>query len=381
MHSDAFSPTFEGRLTDGNSAASHFVDVRIGRYGLEIIARGSHGAGAGGDAGAPLVWPYGALSTAQPLGPHAIDALVSYAHQPGATLFVPSGVFARRLAEVAPHLTAGATRWRHARPWILTAALIASLIVLAALLELSPARAIARLLPDKLRLSLGEQTVAAMTDGRKVCEAPAGRAALDTMTQRLSEAAGIDRPFSVVVADWGLVNAFAAPGERIVLTRGLINQAGDPDEVAGVLAHEMGHGIELHPETSLVRAIGLSAAMELMLGGGGGTLGNIGLLVVQIGYTRGAEQEADTQALKLLERARISPKGLAAFFRRMLKREQPDGKSASFTVPDVLSTHPPSEERARRMERAPSYPSTPSLSAAEWKALKGICGTGAVSAE
>lgn len=369
MHSDAFQPSFEGRFSDGASAASETVDVRLGKGGVEIRRRTAADASAR-DASAPLVWPYGALTSAQPLARHSIDVLVSYAHQPGATLFVPSGTFARALAEAAPHLTVGAERWRHARPWVIGAALVGIVAVLVAMGGLTPARTVAGLLPESVRIKLGEQTIAAMTKGKAQCEEPAGRAALDLMTRRLSDAAEATRPFDVVVADWGLVNAFAAPGERIVLTRGLIAQAASAEEVAGVLAHEMGHGLELHPETGFVRAIGLAAATELMLGGGGGTMANIGLVLVQIAYTRGAEADADTQAIRIMKGARVAPTGLAQFFRRMLKKE---GGGKSLKVPDVLSTHPPSEERARRMEASAGYATTPILSDSQWKALKAIC--------
>lgn len=368
MHSDGFQPSFEGRFSDGNSAASETVDVRLGKGGIEITRRSADTAAASPPA--PLVWPYGALAVAQPLAGHAIDVLVSYAHQPGATLFVPSGTFARALAEAAPHLTVGRERWRHARPWILASALVGLAAALVAIGGLTPARTVAGLLPDKIRVKLGEQTIAAMTEGKAKCEAPAGRAALDLMTRRLSDAAGGARPFDVVVVNWGLVNAFAAPGERIVLTRGLIAQAESAEEVAGVLAHEMGHGLELHPETGFVRAIGLAAATELMLGGGGGTMANIGLVLVQIAYTRGAEADADTQAIRIMKGARVAPAGLAQFFRRLLKKE---GAGTRLKVPDVLSTHPPSEERARRMEASAGYATTPILSESQWKALKAIC--------
>lgn len=68
-----------------------------------------------------------------------------------------------------------------------------------------------------------------------------------------------------MVVDWDLLNAFAVPGNKILLTKELIEKADGPEEVAGVLAHEMGHGIALHPETGIIRAVGLAAALELMM--------------------------------------------------------------------------------------------------------------------
>jgi predicted Zn-dependent protease len=232
----------------------------------------------------------------------------------------------------------------------------------------SPARGVAGLLPTKLRQALGRQVVQSMSQRRGICHTPEGSAALGRLTERLSAAADGKR-FNISVLNWSLVNAFAAPGEQIVLTRGLIEQAKSPDEVAGVLAHEMGHGLELHPETAIIRAIGLSAAVELMLGGSGGALANIGLVLTQLGYSRAAEREADARALQIMERAQISPLGFTSFFKRVEEQE----RGSAFGEIGILRTHPLSAERARLAESRPGYPATPALAADDWRALREIC--------
>jgi beta-barrel assembly-enhancing protease len=113
------------------------------------------------------------------------------------------------------------------------------------------------------------------------------------------------------------------------LTKGLLDKSQSPDEAAGVLAHEMGHGIEMHPEAGIIRGIGLGAALEVMLGGtAGGSLANVGLMLAQLGYSREAEREADKHALELLKAAGIAPKGLGDFFTRVMKMEAEDGDKA-----------------------------------------------------
>lgn len=371
MPSD-FNKVWQGRYSDGTSASSGVADVRLSDRGVEI-----------GFPGAPqaLVWPYGALTVAAPIRKQAPDVLVGYTYMPGATLFVADADFVQALAKAAPKLTSSSYAWRSARPWIAVAALIGIVAIVLGYIDFSPSRWLARLMPDSLRTTIGQQVIQSMTSQYKPCTAPAGVAALDRLTKRLSTAAGGNTKFDVKVVDWNLLNAFAAPGEQIVLTRRIIQDAKGPDEIAGVLAHEMGHGIHLHPESSIIRVIGLSAAIEIMMGGGGGTLANIGLLLTQLSYTREGEREADTTGLKLLRTAQISPAGVVSFFERLEKQE--GGKSSGSTpaVLDILRSHPRSAERAKEAAKGGSYPSTPALSAEDWQALRAICQTAEKPAE
>ena len=308
MPYDTTGPSFDGRFSDGKTAAARDVTVAFTPRGLVLSVPGED---------APIIWPYGALSTAEPLSSHAVDALVSYTYQPGASLFVPNGSFARRLAEAAPQLTTRAARRRAATPWVIASILVAIVAALVSLAQLSPARTLAGLMPESVRNTLGAQTIRSMTSGKKVCDTSQGTDAVKKLAARLSAGVPGGSHFDITVVDWDLVNAFAAPGNKIVLTQGLIAAAAGPDEIAGVLAHEMGHGIEMHPETGIVRAVGLSAAVELLLGGSGGTVGNFGVLLAQLSYTRQAEAAADEQAIALLRAASVSTSGLAGFFRRM----------------------------------------------------------------
>lgn len=370
--------SYFARLSDGKSAASRDASVRLDLSGLDITAT---------DGTPPQRWPYVSLSSGEPIRRHSVDVLLSSSQAPGVSLFVPSPGFVAALAARAPQLTRRAERWRHARPWLIGAVAVLALGILINAADLAPTRTIANMLPESWRARLGDAAIASMVENRKRCSAPQGLAALDKLTSRLTAAAGTGQTFKVVVIDWDLFNAFAVPGDKIVLTKGLIAQAGGGDEVAGVLAHEMGHGIALHPETGIIRAIGLSAALELMMGGSGGTMANMGLLLAQLGYTRAAEREADEHALAVLRKAEISQAGLADFFRRVLKEEgayaneAPGGaktetekkKDGFKRALDMFSTHPPTAERADMIRMSPGYPATPALAPGEWAALQSIC--------
>lgn len=232
----------------------------------------------------------------------------------------------------------------------------------------------AKMLPLSWRERLGDQAIQSMTSGYKRCTDQDALDALQHIQTRLAKAAAIDKPFQMEVYDWPLMNAFAVPGGKIIVTKGLIDKALSADEVAGVLAHEMGHSIKLHPEVSIIRVIGLSAAIELMLGGSGGTIANMGILLAQLGYTRAAEREADAVGLKLLKDASISAKGLGDFFERVAESEKDDGElSKKLKSFDILRSHPPTKERAELVAKQGVYPSTPALLDDEWRTLKGIC--------
>ena len=356
---------FYGRYSDGKTAAASDAELKLGLKGVEIKLPSK---------AVPLIWPYDTLNAAEPLTEYAIDALLSSTTAPGATLFATEGTFARRLAINAPQLTAKAQRWRNARPWIGVTGLVVALGVALSVFHLSPSHAIATMLPDKARAKLGNHVIASMTENRRVCNDEKGLAALKTLTEKLSKASGSTTQFDVTIVDWGLLNAFAVPGERIITTRKLIATAESPDEVAGVLAHEMGHGLEMHPETGIVRAIGLSAAVELMMGGSGGTLANMGVVLATLSYSRDAEREADDHALRIMKNAGIASKGFGSFFKRMKQEEIGFGDSKTSKAFDMVNSHPNTAERIEKIEAQAAYPSKPSLSDAEWKALKGICG-------
>ena len=84
---------------------------------------------------------------------------------------------------------------------------------------------------------------------------------------RLKADEGTVGPLAITVINLPFENAFATAGGHMVITARLIEMAHSPEEVAGVLAHEIGHGIERHPEVALVRGVGLAVLMEFITGG------------------------------------------------------------------------------------------------------------------
>ncbi len=372
-------PQFTGRWTDGRHAGVSHVGIRI-EHALEIWPA---------KAEIPEKWSLHRLKSAVPLKASAKDALITSQDHPGQTLFVADPAFAAQLLKAAPHLSPGRERWRYAWPGVILGGAVALSAGWIYLFDINPAKAVAQLIPYGAREGIGKQAVTSFTRGHAACTGAAGRAALDVLARKLSDAADSKQQFKVEVVNWDMVNAFALPGEHVVLMSELIKDAASPDELAGVLAHEMGHGIELHPEAGIVRAIGMSAAMELVFSGSSGTIGNLGAMLLQLRYSRVAEREADEHALRILKRAQISPKPIADFFDKLTKLEggtaktEPGSGDTKATdaestaggtdVGNMFATHPPSPERAKFFRDAATYAAVPALSDAQWQSLRGIC--------
>jgi predicted Zn-dependent protease len=199
--------------------------------------------------------------------------------------------------------------------------------------------------------------------------------ALADLAKRLGEGDSEAPLFELKVYDIDIVNAFALPGDRIVITEKLIETAEAPDEVAGVLAHEMGHVYHRHAEAQMVRAMGIELLLKIASGGGGDIGGFAGLLAI-LRYSRDAEREADSFALDQLKKVAIDPLGLKRFFERMMKLEGDQGLSRGIfgTMSDMMSTHPVTKERIDAIQPLPhGTPARPVLSDADWASLRKIC--------
>ena len=210
--------------------------------------------------------------------------------------------------------------------------------------------------PVSWEQELGESAYTQLTLGATVLTEGPSVEAVGAIGDRL--AAHIHSPYTFRwhVIDDRQVNAFALPGGHVVVFTGLLREAGSPDELAGVLAHEIQHVVLRHSVHGLIRSLGWSATLQILFGGTG-PLSGIGAAASQLGnlkFGRDQETAADVEGLKLLQRAKIDPKGMVAFFEQLASKE--NGIA-------LLSTHPMSADRADRLrtdiERAGAWPTEP----------------------
>jgi beta-barrel assembly-enhancing protease len=181
------------------------------------------------------------------------------------------------------------------------------------------------------------------------------------------------KDLQVEVANIEMLNAVALPGNKVIIFQGLLDQAKSPDEVAGVLAHEIGHVRERHVMQGMLRQMGLAVVLGGFDAGGGGTLNNL----LSTTYTRDAEREADDHSLAALKTANVSPVPTAAFFEKLSgmdgSRNMRDRQER--TMASYMSSHPLSDERRKLFQKSvvkgKAY--QPILTSAEWNELKTMC--------
>jgi predicted Zn-dependent protease len=159
--------------------------------------------------------------------------------------------------------------------------------------------------------------------------------------------ADLDWHFAIVNTD--VVNAFALPGGFVYVNRGIIEHADRMDELAGVMAHEIGHVVKRHSVKQMQQAQGANVGVALACiltrvceSQAGQAAINVGGTLVFAKFSREDEAEADEEGFRYLVKAGISPQGMVSFFRKLLEMEQQSGGSSA---PAWFSDHPLTEDR------------------------------------
>lgn len=143
-----------------------------------------------------------------------------------------------------------------------------------------------------------------------------------------------DYEFYVIRSDE--VNAFTIPGGKIFVYTGLIEKTEHPEELAAVLAHELGHAQKRHVLNKLVKQLGLT----VLLSGDDLILGEVAKTLGSTKFDRVQERHADDFAFDLMEKCSIHPKYFASIMLKFKSLERID--SDQF---ELVNTHPGTESR------------------------------------
>jgi predicted Zn-dependent protease len=179
-----------------------------------------------------------------------------------------------------------------------------------------------------------------------------------------------DLPWTFSVIDTETINAFAMPGGSIIVSSGLVKRLGSEAELAGVIAHEIGHVVKKHQLTAIQsgmkadfwKSVGTSVVADRVKIGGGAVGSAVGSVakpyildaagnLIKDGFflrplDRGLESEADQYAIVLATRSGYDPYGLVGAL-QMLAQVKGESDAAS-----VFSTHPSPTDRMADIEKA-----------------------------
>ncbi|MDN3523984.1 M48 family metallopeptidase [Halomonas sabkhae] len=262
-------------------------------------------------------------------------------------------------------------------------ALAAILLMLFVILP-GMADTLSRVIPIEREVAFGQavtrQMISALEDSEtdlQACTSAEGRASLDTLLERLTAGRALEYEIDIRVFNHSMVNAFAAPGGQVIVMEGLLESAATPEEVAGGLAHEIGHVEHRDPTRHALRSIG-SAGLLFMVFGDYSGIALLGEHMLSASYSRDAEARADRFALEMLSAANVDVAGFEHFFAQRTAED-----SSESAVPGVLSTHPGVEQRASRASRVAAHQGETRkvLTPSEWQALQAMCEEGAEALE
>jgi Zn-dependent protease with chaperone function len=205
--------------------------------------------------------------------------------------------------------------------------------------------------------------------GGRTCTNAQGRAAFSKLVETVRQASHLDVPLQTEVLASSVPNAFALPGGKIYLLNGLLQKAQNADELAGVVAHEMGHISHRDHTRMMIQRGGVSFLVGLLWGDITGSAAVIFVTrtLFEVSYSREAEQNADDFAIGAMHALGRSPAPMGELLFRIT------GAERSGTI-SILASHPLTEDRRELMRREDRPATGPEiLSDGEWQALKAIC--------
>jgi predicted Zn-dependent protease len=209
---------------------------------------------------------------------------------------------------------------------------------------------------------MGEEEARNVAAQMGLYDEPALVAYVRTVGQRLVDASPLlDLAYEFHIVDMVEPNAFAIPGGYIYVSRGILALTNDEDELAGILAHEIGHVAARHSVRTISRAAplavvtGLGAAVtgivSPMLGSIVGGLGGLAGALVFAPYSRSQEEEADRVGQEMAAKAGFDPAGISRSLHTLEREDTLHGNAPREM--SFFSTHPPLPRRvAMTTERA-----------------------------
>ncbi len=359
-----------GYYFDGRSATKYPVTATVMGSGLQIAK----------ENGEVVFWPYEQIRQTDRF--HSGERVRLERGRPIAEILVLDddgllGMFQRVASETHPRFRSPIRR----STWLtlsLLAGVGALMMVVALYLWGIPAfaDAVASRVPVAWEEQLGEAVVEEVSPISRRCTDVERLKIIDQIVSRLKTGTPpTPYTFRITVLSGPIINAFAAPGGQIVLFQGLLAKTKTPEELAGVLAHEMQHVMQRHGTKALFRKQSMGVLISALSGNAGGlnsalhAAGTLG----QLRYSRKDEEAADRDGMKMLQGAKVNPTGMVSFFRTLQKEEGEMPRALAY-----VSTHPPIKARIDALQQQAeqaTYAPVPLLPNYPWGEINKICRT------
>lgn len=360
---------FTGAYLDGRSAARRPASIRLTATGLEITL----------EDGARLWWPLREVRQTQGFYAGEQIRLERGAPLPE-LLLVDDSAFLAALHATAPALGRRFHHPRRRRARVLfTIGAAVTAVVTGAVLYVwgipAAAGVLAAHVPVSWEERLGQAAVEQLTTSRRRCVDPEREAAIEAIVKRLlAPQPSIPYTIRVTVVDDQTVNAFAVPGGQVVLLRGLLERTRTPEELAGVIAHEIQHVLQRHATRLLLQHASTGLLLVAVSGDITGVMAygiESARVLGTLRYSRHLESEADVEGLRMLLAAEVDPGGMIAFFDALRT-----GERRLPTASRYLASHPLAADRVDSLKQmAASAPKKfrPLLPDRDWSDVRKIC--------
>jgi predicted Zn-dependent protease len=227
-------------------------------------------------------------------------------------------------------------------------------------------------IPPEMEVGLGKKILPTVLPPEAILKDPVLQSRLEGLLKPLIERNGIKQPpIKIYISRDAQLNAFALPGGILIFNRGMLKAAGSAEEILGVAAHELAHVTEKHVVKSMIQSLSLAAIVSFFLGDVselGAYILQQSQMLLQNGFTRSQEAQADLIGFDYLLAAGIHPKGMSQFFQRLEQRKSEAAGTQQIERMSVfLSTHPLTAERIHMVEERLA-----GLSPQQLKALKPV---------
>lgn len=234
------------------------------------------------------------------------------------------------------------------------------------------------LVPKSFETRLSDLLIEELKTEFKPCNDPKALADLQKITKRLSDATGIkDTVPEIYLFHSTSPNAFSLPGNRIAILSGFLNDSTSENEIAGVMAHEMGHMVKRDSLQAFIESQGIRVIIGLISSSNSyGDLAEFASFMQTMDYSRQKEFAADAYGASLLVKAGYSPEGLSSFLSKIDKEAQSNFLGSYSKYLEFLSTHPDTKERIKRIQmyaQKSRITSTNSLTKDQFLELKNAC--------